>query len=761
MSAVEFRCGVSTAARAHSARVLVVLCAVVVALAAAAGSAAAHAAFQDASPEPGARLPVAPTQVRLVFTESLNRQLTSARIIDARTNRSVPVHVRVQGGRRLIVLPVQRLATGAYLVKWHTVSILDGHALEGSFGFGVRTRAVHGAQRLEQSPLARSGWLRVALRTVWYAALFYFGAGVLLGCAFRSRYGPARWLLGESSPASNDPSGTAGVRRAWGRTRVVGWVAVAAGAGVALAETQDAAGSLTWRGIRAYLFSTTSGEARVAAVLAVLIAALLAGRALRVAAVALLAGLYAVAVGGHANSASPHALALGSDWVHLVAAIAWVGGIAQIAAMWVPGIRDVSPGERRRVMREVLDRFGRVALPAVAVLAVAGGTNALIELGRVSELWTSAYGRVLLVKIALFGVIVAASYTHAFRLRRRIMAAAVGDSAAERHHWRLIGSQPAFAALVLGAAALLAVFPLPPRQLLERAEAGGRSGAGPPRQPPATAGLRAPRPGELASAEQAGPWIAAAWVTPSRGALTGTVRLMNFSIQPVRAHIQVAGAAVRTCGLGCVRFRLAGTPASLRVTARRGRSAHTAVIPVQFRPGGADVARRILNDAIARIDELRAFRIAERLSGGLGGPAAISRYRIATRHDYAITARNAGPSQTVVIGSRVWVRQPDGSWQVQSIPTEDTRELMAWWTHRAGVRLLDVRHVHGRPVADLALADLARTGTIGAPFWFRLRVDLQSRHVLMMRMIAPGHFMNQRYYAFGIPVHVVPPVRSR
>ncbi len=77
----------------------------------------------------------------------------------------------------------------------------------------------------------------------------------------------------------------------------------------------------------------------------------------------------------------------------------------------------------------------------------------------------------------------------------------------ERHHWRLLGSEPALAGLAVGAGALLAVFPLPPHQLLGRAQAG--------QQPaPVAASLGPPHAGELAVAEEAGPWIAAAWVRP-------------------------------------------------------------------------------------------------------------------------------------------------------------------------------------------------------------------------------------------------------
>ena len=47
-----------------------------------------------------------------------------------------------------------------------------------------------------------------------------------------------------------------------------------------------------------------------------------------------------IAVGGHANSASPSSLAVTSDALHLLAAAAWVGGIAQIALCWLPRLRQ-------------------------------------------------------------------------------------------------------------------------------------------------------------------------------------------------------------------------------------------------------------------------------------------------------------------------------------------------------------------------------------------------------------------------------------
>jgi methionine-rich copper-binding protein CopC len=228
-------------------------------------AASAHSAFQDALPEPGQRVEEAPRQIVLVFTEPLNGALTRASLVNVASGRRVPVRVSFAEGTRLVVTPRRTPPAAPYRVDWHTVSRLDGHALEGSFGFGVRTAAVGRPQRLEQSPLARDGWARVALRTVFYASLFFFGGCLLPALMLSPASGPTAWLV----PALDEftPSATT-VASIWRRARIAGWLGAGVGLAVALVETADAAGSITLRALDRYLLSTPSGAGRVVAVAA-------------------------------------------------------------------------------------------------------------------------------------------------------------------------------------------------------------------------------------------------------------------------------------------------------------------------------------------------------------------------------------------------------------------------------------------------------------------------------------------------------------
>ena len=117
--------------------------------------------------------------------------------------------------------------------------------------------------------------------------------------------------------------------------------------------------------------------------------------------------------------------------LHEAAMGVWVGGLTALLLTW-----------RRRAW--VLQRFGRLALPAVVVLAVSGVLLAVGSLRGPADLFATAYGRVLMVKTVIFGIALGLAL---LGLRGRIARA-----------WRV--EMGALAAL-LGLAGLLIALPPP------------------------------------------------------------------------------------------------------------------------------------------------------------------------------------------------------------------------------------------------------------------------------------------------------------
>jgi len=656
-------------------------------------AASAHASFLEAQPAPGANLDRPPLEITLEFTEPLNTDLTRIELVDEE-DRVLPGELEFTGREGATFRPAGELPRGAFEVSWYTVSTLDGHPLEGTFGFGVRTEAL-ATQTIEQSPLASWGWLRILVRAVLYATLVFFAGGVG-AAAMLSPRAPSGWLLPQGLEGIAPQQGVDIRRRIWRRTLAAGWLASVAAAAVAFAETLDATGGLSPTDLGDFL-GNQAGLTRVWAAGLLAAAALLARRSPRLAAPPLAASLLAIALGGHATGASPQAPAVLTDWMHLLAGAVWIGGLAQIAVVWVPLARRASLRARRRAMGQVLGRFGRIAFPAFLLVALSGFVNGLIQLEHLTALWQTAYGRVLAVKVALVGLIALASYWHALRLRPRLVAQSPEpDPHHEQHHWRLVSVEPLLGVAVVAAAAALVAFPLPPRDLPE-----GEAAEATPCEP---CPVPEPRPAQLAVAESIGPDIAALWLD-SDG--RGTLRTYDLHGTPTALPVDLAGGRLtESCGEGCQRAVIRPSRKRIAISAPVGGDRVAAALPISWRPGANSRAARLALRAQATMRALRGVSVRERTTSGPGTLGAA---------DTRLTAR----------------RDP----QVY-------RQVFRWGRFSRTARWLGVESVDGRRLVRLAVLDR------GAPTWFQLQIDPRTGRVVRELLITSGHFIDRRYSGF-------------
>lgn len=710
----------------------------------AAPAAFGHAAFLGSSPAPGQRVEATPSRIVLRFSEPLNDRLTQAALRNTANGRRVATRSVVIRGRRIVVTPGAALPRGPYRVTWTTVSTDDGHALEGSFSFGLRAQAAGGAT-IEQDPLARGGWLRAAVRTAMYVVLLFFCGAILLS-ALRPGWLVPRALEAEAVGGLEPPA--ARVRE---RALVsdAGLFAAGLAAVAAVVEAATAAGSLAPGSLSAFFLSSLTGGARIAVVAFILVTLWLAARRPRIAAVAAVCALGAVVASGHANSASPRGLAILVDWIHLGAGSVWLAGGALVLLVWGRAIRTGGRPARIVIARDVLPGFAAVALPAFLLLVVAGSVRAIIELGSVTALWETGYGVVLLIKIALVAAIAVIAWRHAGRVGPRL-ALADGDAVSdrdERTHWRLLRWEAGLAVAVLVMAGLLSAFPLPPRQADRAAAAQSGGPVCDPACPLPVAG-----PGELNVAEQAGSEVVAAWIRRSPGGLRGTVRVFDSRGRPAANPIAVPGAApLVPCGPGCHRFRTAAATDTLRVRVRERDQWYDAGLPARWERGSRVKARALLARAQATMRGLRSMRETERVSSGPGQRARVD-YRLVAP-DRLAWRTNLG-FENVTVGRRQFTRGPGESWIASPTPGGTpftTRSWFRWTPYSRTIELLGRRRVAGRETAELALADPA------TPVWTRLRVDVATGRVTRERLIARARFVDHRFYGFDVPLRIAIP----
>jgi copper transport protein len=383
-------------------------------------SAGAHAVLVSSAPRWGGALSGAPRSLRLEYSEDVVGRYARVTVVTA-DGRNLARRARAAGP--VVVVALRPGPKGSYTVHWQMVASDDGHVTEGAFSYGV------GVKPLPPGPVPGVGVPVAPELLAWLEFLGVALAGGML--VFRALvWAPAAWVLGEAGPRD---------------TPVAIWAAVA-GAVLALH-----AGMLAFL-VGAYPIVGAGGLANFAdaqivpirigthlgqafavmtfawlLVLALLVSAWVTPRIREelLASAGALSLALALGISWASHPASRGTLALAADYVHLLAAALWVGGL--LGLLILAGVmRPLSRTARDAVFRASLLRFSRVAMPTVVVLALAGAYLALRELPGPSALFTSGWGITLLLKsLVALGAVTLGGYHHRFVVPRLAAGARV------------------------------------------------------------------------------------------------------------------------------------------------------------------------------------------------------------------------------------------------------------------------------------------------------------------------------------------------
>jgi copper resistance protein D len=129
----------------------------------------------------------------------------------------------------------------------------------------------------------------------------------------------------------------------------------------------------------------------------------------------------AIAWTGHAGATlgTLGDLHLAADGLHLLAASAWIGGLVGLAILFVVGRRRPT-FEWGSLQFDAIGRFSILGMVSVAVLIVSGAVNTWILVGSVHALLVTDYGRLLLLKIAAFVVMIGFAAVNRLSLTPRL-----------------------------------------------------------------------------------------------------------------------------------------------------------------------------------------------------------------------------------------------------------------------------------------------------------------------------------------------------
>jgi copper transport protein len=439
-----------------------------------AGPAAAHATVVSTSPGDGQVLADAPAVVSVTFDEPVELEFGSLRVFapsGARVDDSEPGHpaghgdtvvVRLRGG----------LPRGTYTAAWRVVSA-DSHPVAGGFTFSVGAAS---ATSVHQGTLNAHGNAVVGAAYGVVRGLAYVSFALLVGAA---AFLIACWSAGAL---------VARTRRllilSWA-TLVIATCAVlalqgpyAAGSGLGSALNISVLHRTlhtrlgTALTIRLGLLLLASG-AIIWIVTRLASASVVRRRAVGSAGGATALGLaWTWAWADHAGTGSQVALAVPMDVLHLCAMAVWLGGLVLLAGVLLrPGWsgtgadhRSVAGADRRDIAVAV-PRFSAIALGCVSVLVVTGTYQAWRQVGSVPALTGTAYGRLLLLKLLGFALLIGLGYlarawnAEQFGARRPTAALVTGsgrlDAEAVAQLRRSVAVETAVAAGILALTAAL------------------------------------------------------------------------------------------------------------------------------------------------------------------------------------------------------------------------------------------------------------------------------------------------------------------
>lgn len=355
--------------------------------------AVAHGTLVGSTPAPESAADPGLDSIELRFAAPVERIYTSAAVKDAE-------------GRSLIVGPIEfledrpdtirlhttPLAAGDYHVEWRTLS-RDGHTARGAFSFGVGTlpdgspphEGTHDHSEHTTASVLREG----TFRAIFLIGLLTATGGVAFVVIIQREREVARLTL-----------------FAWGAIAFLGTI----GGTLAFVEFEARTGLDAWTSIQTWAGATLAARTTLLYLASMtFLVAMTMPPSSRVPSAALggtfgLAALVVTALGGHAAAATHLAgLSFVMDLTHLLAGALWVGGVVALLLLSGGGGGLLAPRVRR---------FTPWAIASVLALALTGAYAAFRRFGSLDQVWSEAYGRVLLAKALLLLPILALGYYH-------------------------------------------------------------------------------------------------------------------------------------------------------------------------------------------------------------------------------------------------------------------------------------------------------------------------------------------------------------
>lgn len=393
----------------------------------------AHARLLRSTPAANSTLPSPPDRITLWFSERPELRFTSIRLLDSAGRAISLADQRAEPDPTGVSVAIAGpLAAGPYTVVWRTAAA-DGHPTNGKFAFAVTSAAATSAPPLTPSPTdAAPGSVTVRIDT------------------------GARRIPNSLVQPGEQPRMSTAARWAElvGALALIGAVIVrlvvlprAEVPREALDDAADRLRRLARAALTLFILGTllrlaaestlimSDGDSRLATMLVVVrhtrwghgwaigaagaivaLVGLFAARASLIGWIAAAVGVVLVSLSesltGHAAASTHSALAVAADVTHVLGAGGWLGGLAALVLSIFPAIGSLEAARQPHAGSRVVRAYHASAVECVALVLLSAAIAAWLRLPTVDALWTTTYGRILVIKFCVVLVILGFGWYH-------------------------------------------------------------------------------------------------------------------------------------------------------------------------------------------------------------------------------------------------------------------------------------------------------------------------------------------------------------
>lgn len=341
----------------------------------------AHSYLLNESPAPSSVVAVSPAKIDLVFNERLEKELFFIKVLNSNGKSVTNNKTSMSTNQKQLELALPSLDDGIYTVSYKIISA-DGHPIGGSYVFTIG-QLTEASNNIEKPVLQIGGGLSQAMpfsQYLLFFSRFLFYANLLSLCG---------WIFWSSLFRPKEDEINQFNRKGALTLQRLFFISLLL---MIYAQLQELLNEWELHDLLTLLFQTSVGYSWVYSIVIAILGffILFRSKLLDMIWIALL--LAAKVANGHAMSINGSSDLVILDWVHLLAASVWVGGLIYILTHWK---------KFNAYSLIFLAQFSKYAFFSMILLTLSGTFYTLELVHKVSYLFYTQWGILLIIKVSL------------------------------------------------------------------------------------------------------------------------------------------------------------------------------------------------------------------------------------------------------------------------------------------------------------------------------------------------------------------------